>query len=400
MQKPGSPAQRLRRIKAEGSHAACSRRYVNRYSSRRLLVNTEGLILRYANENIPIDKTSTISKIALAETKHFAKTPSVPTTEPPQRSCDHSELLELFFLTRTPNSADEYFRALQALRPDRLMIEEIAALVNWVEQHKQRCPRIDYPHVNVFGTGGDGTVNLSSIAMMIASRFVNIVKVGTPGVTSRYGSFDFFSALSSCRNSASSSVSKSHFRLPPSSQYIPLATFGYPYNNVLRQARRRLHVANIPDIYKIVFPFANYTNPTIQINGASTRLYFELLVKLAQHFKRNTCVIHSTLGIDEIMPGSNSLFLYSDGQCRAEIINLPSIPRTLLMDLFHETESDTQSTRLLCELREGMAHPVFKETISMNAALYIACFKFVQKPFPTVLETLTGQFDRVFKALR
>ncbi|MCX6858099.1 MAG: hypothetical protein NTV80_24720 [Verrucomicrobia bacterium] len=169
---------------------------------------------------------------------------------------------------------EDYFQALVALRPDQLSIDQIAEIVRWVEKTKIAQP--DYGHhVNIFGTGGDGTINVSSMAAIIASHFTRVVKVGTPGVTSLWGSYDFMEAL---RVFLEAQVSKNEpvhpfMKWGAESKYIALAELGFDYNSVLRKARKRLKEREdpIPDIYKVVFPFANYTNPQIQINGLAQR---------------------------------------------------------------------------------------------------------------------------------
>ncbi len=224
----------------------------------------------------------------------------------------------------------------------------------------------------MFGTGGDGTINISSMSAILASHVTPIVKVGTPAVTSKFGSYDFFNALRVYHVASADSSGSSLMHFGPGSRYIPLADFGFPYNPILRLARRRLKAKGMPDIYKVVFPFANYTNPRIQLNGAATRTYFDIFDNLATTLNRSVCIVHSLHGIDEAMPGNN-LVLFIAGNRRVQFewqfrVGSANAVRVA----FAEKNTARQTVKLFAEIVRGRAPIIYKETIVANAALLVA----------------------------
>ncbi len=310
---------------------------------------------------------------------------------PLQAATRSSTTLRLFLQTRRNNSEAEYFKNLVALRPDGLAIAEIAEIVQWIESNNLQDTKFSYPHVNVFGTGGDGTINVSSIASIIASHLIPIVKVGTSAVTSRFGSSDFFAMLHREReDSQSSSSIDPRLQLGPQSDFLPLASLGFAYNPALRAARKRLHQQGIPDIYKIVFPFSDYTKPLIQINGASRRLYFDILVRLCERFKRSACVLYSEHQVDELAPGTNELFISSPTYSYHETCVLPRCSEEAFSSVLMENSSARQSIDLLTELIAKKANPLLKAIIAANAALYVTCHDICSDttlPFPDTFDT-------------
>jgi anthranilate phosphoribosyltransferase len=308
-----------------------------------------------------------------------------------------SDVLRAFLGTRVPASAEAYFSILSDLRPDRLGLEDLAAIIGWIEMENS-APVIPYPHVNVFGTGGDQTVNLTSISISVASAFIPIIKVGTPGVTSRYGSYDFFKTLSRL-SQLKADENAARLQLREGSRYIPLASIGFPYSIALRNARRRLYRQGIPDIYKIVFPFANYTNPAIQITGASSACYFNILVRLCKHFERTACVIYSEYNIDELMPGKNQYFTYLNSVANTGVLSYSDISEELLWSLFGERRTRLQSVNLLREVLTGRVHPVIKEVIVRNAALYVSCFNLARGEVNSLQNELNIHSNEIFGSL-
>ena len=293
-----------------------------------------------------------------------------------------SDVLAEFYKTRrqTDDKAkdeDDYYQALVALRPDRLDIDQIAEIVKWVEATKR--PQPDYgPHVNIFGTGGDGTINVSSMAAIIASHFTRVVKVGTPGVTSLWGSFDFMQALQRYLREKSAGNEPVHpfMKWGEGSRYIALSELGFAYNTVLRQARRRLKATGIPDIYKVVFPFANYTNPQIQINGVSTKVYLNIYDQLAGYFKRASCIVDSEFDIDELMPGRNEIRCWVNERGHRLNWQFCESSEDGVWKLVDEKDSAEETVSLFSDVLNGDADPAIQQTILYNAALIIAMQQF------------------------
>jgi anthranilate phosphoribosyltransferase len=270
-----------------------------------------------------------------------------------------SDILKMFLKSRASTNVEECAGILTDLRPDKLLLEEIIELITWVEATKKHI-EIDGQHVNTFGTGGDGTTNITSMASVLASRFVRVVKIGTRAVTSQYGSADFFQELNSKKNA-----------FHAGSQFIPLVDLGFEYSETTKAARCYLHRNQIPDIYKVIFPFANYTNPRMQINGVSSLVYFHLFENLAQALKRNVMIVHSMHGIDELMPGKNRIVAFWNGAREALEWSFFQESGHRVWKIFKERKSTVSTVRLFQRINTNEADPVIIQTIFYNAALLL-----------------------------
>ncbi|MCW1913098.1 hypothetical protein OJ996_05915 [Luteolibacter sp. GHJ8] len=280
-----------------------------------------------------------------------------------------TEVLAQFRKTREAASEKDYYRLLCALRPDRLAVSELAEIVRFIEANKQVSE--DLPrHVNIFGTGGDGTVNLSSMAAILAARFVPVVKMGTRAVTGNIGSSDFVAEL---REREADSPTLAQVLEASRFRFLRLSEAGFVYRNELREARRRIHREGVPDLYKIVFPFANYTGPVVQINGAAKTLYFERFAELCELLGRTSCIVRAESGVDELLPGRNRIALFDRGIQRfdAELQLLPDYPAEKIESI-REAASPYAAVDLFIGLLEGRAEAVLRDTVLQNAALILA----------------------------
>ncbi len=304
-----------------------------------------------------------------------------------------TEVLAEFRKTREAASEEVYYRLLCSLRPDRLGAEELAEIVGYIESTKQVAGDFPARHVNIFGTGGDGTINLSSMAAILASRFVPVVKMGTRAVTGNIGSSDFITEL------------REREPLPPalteclaagSFRFLRLSEAGFAYREELRQARRRLHREGIPDLYKIVFPFANYTSPAVQINGAAKEIYFERFSELCAITGRSACLVRSIAGVDELLPGRNRIAFFTHGarSFDAEFQLLPEHAAGQL-DAFRETGSPHAAVDLFVDLLEGKAAPLVRDTILQNASLILSCDSLASGDTSSIDELMSQNFTRL-----
>lgn len=296
--------------------------------------------------------------------------------QPHFRNYNDSIILSEFFKTRVEASPEDYFKVLQRLRPDRLSIEELIEIVHWIERTKKAQP-FHGAHINVFGTGGDWTINISSMAAIIASHLTRVIKVGSPAVTSQVGSSDFFSELHSFLSSIAPTSQKQLMNFSPGSKFISLASLSFPYNSSLREARKRLKIEGIPDIYKVVFPFANYTNPRIQVNGVATIVYWDIFERLATKLKRAICIVHSEHEIDEAMPGHNRLLLISDTRRIETNWDFMLSDSNKVQTVFSEKDSPKHTVKLFEQIILGKAPTIITETIINNAALLVASHQLV-----------------------
>ncbi len=281
--------------------------------------------------------------------------------------------LARFLDTQAEESDEEaLLETLIALRPDRLSTSDLLEIVEWIEDHSPAEFRLRVPHVSIFGTGGDQTVNISTPAAIIASHFVPVQKVGTHGVTSNYGSVDFVDSLLGRLATEPNPVLRERAWFAPGSRYLRLGDLGFPYRDCLRNARRRLWKLGIPDLYKVVFPFANYTDPAIQINGCGRPVYRDLYTALAVQTRRNVWIVHSELDIDELTPGKNELRFVNRGQIAESTVKFGTrCSSAEVRRELRERPTANEHVDLFLDLLRGQASPEFTETLCWNAALLV-----------------------------
>lgn len=303
-----------------------------------------------------------------------------------------SEVLSLFRKTREEASEQAYYELLRALRPDDLPAEALAEIVRYIEANKQLAGAFP-KHLNIFGTGGDGTINLSSMSAILAARFVPVVKMGTRAVTGNIGSSDFITELR--RRQAESPlledvISRASFR------FLRLSEAGFAYREELRQARRRIHHEGIPDLYKIVFPFANYTDPFLQINGAAKEIYFQRFCELCEITGRSACIVRAEAGVDELLPGRNRIAFFREGTLEfdSEFDVLPQHAAGN-MDVFHEAASPHAAVDLFVEMLEGRAAPIIRDTVLQNTALVLGCASLSEGSKANLADLMESHFTRL-----
>lgn len=304
-----------------------------------------------------------------------------------------SEVLAQFRKTREAASEEACYRLLCSLRPDRLAAGELAEIIRYIESHKQVAGDFPQRHVNIFGTGGDGTINLSSMAAILASRFVPVVKMGTRAVTGNIGSSDFITEL---REREATSPALAQSLAAGSFRFLRLSEAGFAYREELRQARRRLHRDGIPDLYKVVFPFANYTDPLIQINGAAKEIYFERFAELCHIMGRTACLVRSVAGVDELLPGKNRIAFFMGGvRCfDAEFLFLPE-HMAESVNRFREAGSLFAAVDGFVDLLDGRASPLIRDTILQNAALILACNSMAGGAEVAIDEQMSENFSKL-----
>jgi anthranilate phosphoribosyltransferase len=194
-------------------------------------------------------------------------------------------------------------------------------------------------------------------------------------------------------------------RFKHGSRFVPLAELGYPYNPHLRQARRKLKQDGIPDIYKVVFPIANYTNPIAQLNGVASDLYAQVFASLAGRINRPICLVQSEHGIDELMPGQNRI-TYIHGQ-RLESVSLHFSAEwsDLATQCFHEREVLVDAVSmfercLTTEIGLTLEEKIIREVVVQNAALIITVSETAQNQAQITDESIAQCADELRAWLR
>ncbi len=273
-------------------------------------------------------------------------------------------ITELLQTSYSSDNQEEVFECLKALEPDKLTTQQLASLVKHVETICH-TDMYKYEHFNIIGTGGDllKTINVSTISAIVASNIVNVVKLGARGITSKWGSKDFNSIITSKIGDKNINA---YFKTIES-RFLSFGELGISYGDILVEARRKLNQQGYLDIYKVVFPFSNVTGCTGQVNGVSNAQYLSIFIDLSLMFKRHCIIVHSKLGVDELMPGSNQYVIVRDGKVEEHEVFVPSND----IAFFIETEDSDLLFNKFESIITGTATKDVMNTIYYNAASII-----------------------------
>lgn len=276
-----------------------------------------------------------------------------------------NDVVERLITSYTTKDENEALDALIYLRPDTISIEKLSKLVNHVESI---CltGKYNWEHYNSIGTGGDElkTINITSMAAIRASRYLNIIKMGARGITSKWGSKDFNSLIEN--NEKFLSNPDFHF-YNDKSRFLSFGELGISYENTLVNARKKLNEMGMLDIYKVIFPFSNVTNCTAQVNGVSNEQYLDIYTDLSLKFSRRVIILLSSLGVDELMPGLNQYVKINKGKLERFSLFIES---DALNDLKEEEEISEVLAKFY-DIMSGKARLDIQKIINYNAASII-----------------------------
>lgn len=279
------------------------------------------------------------------------------------------DTIEHFNITQSSPDSSEIYDSLCKLRPDKIGFQNIIKLIKYVEI-KASTNLSSHIHYNTFGTGGDDfkTINISTIASIVASNFVNIYKVGTKAVTSKWGSTDFFGSLTANIHLFPPLIrNKAYYQ--EGSGYISLGDLGYIYSASLKQARIQLYQDGIPDIYKVIFPASNLTCSLGQVNGVYSSKYIGFFVDSAIELQRNAIILHSYRGVDELISGQNLVIRVTNQKLSEREIYLPSTVLDSSYDDFIAESADIlNNVSKFIDILTGNCPRDVITTIAYNAA--------------------------------
>lgn len=279
------------------------------------------------------------------------------------------EITDLFDFTTSSTDIDQICDVLCQLRPDRLSQQALIQLVRHVEKNTSKR-QLGFAHYNIFGTGGDyfKTLNISTMASIIASNFLTIYKVGTKAVTSQWGSSDFIDALySNLQMLPTWARYKAVYK--NGSGYVSLNKLGYPYSDHLRSARIILYNSRIPDIYKVIFPSSNLTCSSGQVNGIYCPEYIPFFINILSALERNAILIHSLWGVDELMPGRNLVIRLFHGKITETEVNISSCGlNNKFKDFIAESSDINVHLSKYIDILSGNCPKAVTETLAYNVA--------------------------------
>jgi len=177
--------------------------------------------------------------------------------------------------------------------------EEIAAAAIALRQHAVRVPLSrPYELCDTCGTGGDGqgTINVSTLAALVASAAgVRVAKHGNRAASSRCGSADLLEALGVNLDASPAQVARC----------IEETGFGFcfapKFHPAMKQVAPIRRALGIRTIFNLIGPLANPCPLTFQLVGVSeARLMRPMAEALVRLGIRHGLVVHGTDGLDEV----------------------------------------------------------------------------------------------------
>lgn len=284
---------------------------------------------------------------------------------------DMTRQMDAIISGRVP--AEEISRFLSGLARRGETAEEIAAAVGVLRSRAVRLPLTRTDGLcDTCGTGGDGqgTINVSTLAALIASAAgVRIVKHGNRAASSRCGSADLLEALGLNLDAAPEQVARS----------VDEAGFGFcfaprfhPAMKVVAPIRKSL---GIRTIFNLIGPLANPAPLTFQLVGVSDRgLLQPMAAALVRLGIRHGLVVHGADGLDEVTTtGHTEALEVRDGRVEPQRID-PSawgVPRAARAALQGgDAAANAAIARRVLRGEAGAARDII--LVNAGCALYVA----------------------------
>jgi anthranilate phosphoribosyltransferase len=299
-------------------------------------------------------------------------------TVPVDRETWHAFFNRLLARKLRRGEAAAVLTSLSTLMPDN---DTLGNLLDCLDERRP-MPEVGFAGaVNIVGTGGGPrTFNLSTAAALVAAAMgVRVVKTGSRGYTSRYGSVDMLDRLG-IRLTASyqeSAESLERFGLAFAGPFV------YPGEiALLAKEILPLDLRVIGRFVNSVGPFLAAMPVSAQLTGVSDpALLPSLRFLAARRSERRVWLCHNDLGVDELIGFGNNLIETEDGG-----IALPAGAQTStggsLADL---AGADGDPVEQFRDVLGGRANDTAVEAVCLNA---------------TALSVLGGAYDDWTKAMR
>lgn len=277
------------------------------------------------------------------------------------------DVIKLFEITRKLKDFEKVYNALKELEPVNLNLDDIIAMVHYIEAHAKDFSK-EYKHYSIFGTGGDAlkTINISTISAIMAALIdLPIIKVGTRHITSTWGSEEFMRALLLNGNNT---FTDKILRDAKVFRYYPLKHFSSEYSEVLANARKRINDEKYMDIYKIIYPISNLTNSLGQVNGISSLRYLSYFINICLRLNRRAIFVHSKFGVDEIFSGENIVVEVVNNKIKEYYVRLDYNSRKYFTFMNESQNVDQHISKFHKIITGNCPHGVL-ETIAYNVAV-------------------------------
>lgn len=295
-------------------------------------------------------------------------------------------------------SVDRKVELLKELDPLKLDFNILLDIYNYFKENAKEI-KLGTEHYGIIGTGGDRhkTINASTLAAFVASCVILICKVGTIGITSKWGSLNLIEKVGYKQTDSEyelkEQLTKHGFC------YVGPKTLGIKYDNALVEARRKIDPAH--DIFKVIAPASYFMEPHAQLTGIFDKRMIPLYLALMGH--RNGIIVHNYDGIDELSPTSENLVIELDKGRKKNYIIKPEdigIKKAKLSDIAEYDDLDAQAKNAI-DILKGKEKGAKRDFVCLNAGLLLYMgkkVKSIKEGYEKAIELLES--GRVYENFR
>ena len=272
-------------------------------------------------------------------------------------------------------SVEEKVNILSNIKPLELTFDEFFHMITFFKQVVKKFD-IKTFHIGTFGTGGAkyNTINASTLAAIIVSCEIPVCKVGTTGVTSRWGSANLMEMMGYHMDNSAAALQE---RINNSGFSFLYLGMGMPNIESLVEARRIVFEKKGYDVLKITGPASFITNPKYQVIGVYDKNLIPIITEIVKRLKKDALIVHSLNGIDELTNTSENIVIeIRNNEVTKKIIQPPrdiGIPLANVKDIA-EYEKKEDQVKVSYEILSNIEKGVKRDYICLSAAslLYIS----------------------------
>jgi len=268
-----------------------------------------------------------------------------------------------------------------ALRSKGETAAEVAGLASVMLAHSKRV-ELDFPAVDVVGTGGDqsGTVNISTMsALVTAAAGVPVVKHGNRAASSRCGAADVLESLGVVLELSPEQVATCVREIGIGFCFAPA------FHPAFRHVGPTRSQLGIPTAFNILGPLTNPAQPTSALVGCANARLAPVVAEVLAARGFSVLVVRGDDGLDEITTTTTtSAWVASGGVVRETTIDPVSVGVAPVSPEDLRGGDAAVNAAVLRALVAGDPGPV-RETVLLNAAGAIAAFRDLSGDLTTAL---------------
>ncbi|MDX2101744.1 MAG: anthranilate phosphoribosyltransferase [Alphaproteobacteria bacterium] len=287
---------------------------------------------------------------------------------------------------------------LTAIRVKGETVGELVGAARALRANAVRLPLRQRPDLCTAGTGGDGkgTINLSTVAALVAAAAgVSVAKHGNRSVSSRCGSADVLEALGIPTNLDAATAAQTIDRTGFAFLFAPLY---HPATKAVAGVRRSL---GIRTLFNLLGPLTNPAEVRAQLVGV---YHPEKLQPMAQALAalgvERALVVSADIGLDEIAPQGITRAMLVDRGTLTKMDLAPAnfgLPETPLSAI-QGGDAHTNAA-IVQDLLEGRDHPARPAALMNAAAALFAAGRVTDLPSGVALATATIDSGRAARLL-